>query len=253
MNTNELIKVAAEAGKIILENGGETYRVEETIYRICCAYGEKSAESFVTPTGIVISITTSTNSMSIVKRIKNRTLDLEKIQKVNNLSRKVSCQWMSLEEFKEELDKINSTPRYSSITSLFFASLAASFFTLLFGGNVKDAIASFFIGALIHKTSSILGKYNVNSFFVNIFGGFIAALTAALSIYLKIGSNMDKITIGSIMLLVPGLAITNAIRDTIAGDLVSGISRAIEAFLVAIGIAIGTGLVIKVLFNLGGI
>ncbi|WP_138206304.1 threonine/serine ThrE exporter family protein [Haloimpatiens lingqiaonensis] len=253
MNANELIKVAAEAGKIILENGGETYRVEETIFRICSAYGEKSAESFVTPTGIVISISTNNKNLSVVKRIKNRTVNLEKIQRVNDLSRKVCCNWMPLDEFKYELKKINNTPRYSGKTSIFFASLAASFFTLLFGGNMRDSIAAFLVGALIYKTSNILGKYNVNSFFVNILGGFMAALIAYIMVLFGIGSNIDKITIGSIMLLVPGLSITNAVRDTIAGDLVSGISRAIEAFLVAIGIAIGSGIVVKIIFNFGGI
>lgn len=253
MNTNELIKVAAEAGKIILENGGETYRVEETISRICSSYGQNSVESFVTPTGIVVSISTDNNSFSVVKSIKNRKIDLEKIQQVNNLSRKVSSKWMSLDDFKNELQKINNTSRYSPKVSLFFASLGASFFTLLFGGNIKDGIVAFFIGTLIQKTSSVLGKYNVNSFFVNIIGGAIAALIAALAVYLKLGNNMDKITIGSIMLLVPGLTITNAIRDTIAGDLVSGISRALEAFLVAVGIAIGTGLIMKIILDFGGI
>ncbi|WP_035290863.1 threonine/serine exporter family protein [Clostridium sp. KNHs214] len=253
MNANELIQIASEAGKIILENGGETYRVEETIFRICSAYGEKSAESFVTPTGIVISISTNNKNLSVVKRIKNRTVNLEKIQRVNELSRKVSCDWMPLDEFKQELKKINNTPRYSVKTSLLFVSLSSSFFTLLLGGNIKDSIAAFLVGALIYKTSNILSKYNVNSFFVNILGGFIAALTAYITVFFNIGSNIDKITIGSIMMLVPGLAITNAVRDTIAGDLVSGISRAIEAFLVAIGIAIGSGVIVKIILNFGGI
>ncbi|WP_373898558.1 threonine/serine exporter family protein [Haloimpatiens sp. FM7315] len=253
MNTNELIKVAAEAGKIILENGGETYRVEETISRICKAYGEKSIESFVTPTGIVLSISTATKNLSIVKRIKSRTVDLEKINRVNDLSRKVCANWIPLDQLREELRKINDTPRYKESTSLLFASLAASSFTLLFGGNIMDAIPSFFIGFLIYKVSSILNRLNVNPFFVNIIGGTISAAVAAISTFIGIGSNMDKIIIGSIMLLVPGLAITNAIRDTIAGDLVSGITRAVEAFLVAVGIAVGTGIVLKFLYKFGGI
>ena len=112
MNTNELLQIAADAGKIMLENGAETYRVEETIMRICTAYGEPNTESFVTPTGIITSIQCYNNrTISITKRITKRTVNLEKIKRINDLSRSISHNWMSLEDFKYELSKCSVTAR----------------------------------------------------------------------------------------------------------------------------------------------
>ncbi|MBL4935132.1 threonine/serine exporter family protein [Clostridium sp. YIM B02515] len=255
MHNNKVIHLAAYAGKIILENGGETYRVEETIIRICDAYGLKDAESYVTPTGIMISaVDTTGNTISLIKRIKSRTVNLEKISYVNDLSRSIKQKNLSIDIVKDELNKINNLSRYGLKTTLFFSSISAGFFTLLFGGNIYDFIISFFIGMIIKYISIKLSRININEFFINVLGGAIAALIALIAVELNLANNVDKIIIGSIMLLVPGLAITNAIRDTIAGDLVSGISRALEAFLIAVAIAVGSGIILKLWVNyFGGI
>jgi uncharacterized membrane protein YjjP (DUF1212 family) len=146
MDTNRIIHLAAEAGKIILENGGETYRVEETIIRICSAYGLLNADSYVTPTGIIISAETSDGQIiSLVKRVKTRTVDLEKISRVNDLSRNIKSKSLSVEYVQNELKRIVNSERYGVKLTLFFSAIAASFFTLLFGGNIYDFISSFFI------------------------------------------------------------------------------------------------------------
>ncbi len=246
MDMNKIIHIATEAGKIILENGGETYRVEETIVRICNAYNIDDAESFVTPTGIMVSATDNYgNTISLVKRVKSRTVDLEKISKVNDLSRNIKTKGLTSDQVIVELKKIDGIERYDNLTTVFFSSLAAASFTLIFGGNIKDFLVSFFVGGTIKYMTVFASKLNINDFFVNILGGMIAAFLAIVSINLGLADNMDKVIIGSIMLLVPGLAITNAIRDTIAGDLVSGIARILEAFLIAVGIAVGSGIVLR--------
>ena len=253
MNTNNIIHLAADAGKIILENGGETYRVEETIIRICNAYGLIHSDSFVTPTGIIISASDSKGQIiSLVKRIKVRTIDLEKISKVNDLSRNIKSNNLSVDFVQKELAIISAAPRYSVKVTLFFSGIAAAFFTLLFGGNIHDFIVSFFIGIIIKSISISLSNIELNEFFINVLGGAVAALLALLAVNIQIAFNVDKIIIGSIMLLVPGLAITNAIRDTIAGDLVAGISRGLEAFLIAVAIAVGSGVTIKLWFSYFG-
>lgn len=247
MSANRIIHLAADAGKIILENGGETYRVEETMSRICNAFGIVLAESFVTPTGIMISVTTDCDqTITIVKRIKSRTVDLEKIAKVNNLSRNIKSQGLTLDQVKVELNTINTTKRYSDKTLILFSCITVSFFTLMFGGDFYDFCISFIVGGLIKILTLALSKVNLNDFFINVLGGALAALLALLSVNFSLATHVDKITIGSIMLLVPGLSITNAIRDTIAGDLLAGISRALEAFLIAVAIAAGSGTIITI-------
>lgn len=255
MNKNDkIVHLAIEAGRIILQNGGETYRVEETMLRICYAFNIKQADSFVTPTGIMLSVTDNEgNTISLVKRINNRTVNLEKISQVNDLSRTVVDKSLSLDSIELRLRAIDSICGYSTSFLIMASALSAGFFTLLFGGSIRDFSVSLIIGTIIKIVSIMLNKIKINEFFINSIGGAIASLIALISVYLGIGQNKDTIIIGSIMLLVPGLIITNAIRDTIAGDLVSGISRAVEACFIAVAIAVGSGIVMKLWFiYLGG-
>ncbi|MGH4119795.1 threonine/serine exporter family protein [Clostridium sp.] len=247
MHIDDIIHVAAEAGQIILENGGETYRVEQTIIMICKSYGIPLTESFVTPTGIMVSITNSENqTISLVKRINTRTFNLRKVSMINSLSREIVLNPLSMEDMRKELAYINTLPAYSQKTTTFFAALSCGSFAILFGGNYKDFLVAFLIGALINTLSGSLDKLDVNGFLKNMLSGALAALIALIATSLNFVGNMDTIIIGSIMILVPGISITNAIRDTIAGDLVSGVSRSIEALFTAMAIAAGTSIVFKI-------
>ncbi|WP_461205144.1 threonine/serine exporter family protein [Clostridium sp. DL1XJH146] len=253
MNNSDIIQVAAFAGKIILENGAETYRVEETISRICMAFGLDEAESFVMPTGIIISIRDKKgDTASIVKRIKERKVNLENVVAVNELSRRICSDEITLEEMKIKLNEIKNQPSYNRWILMFFTGMASAFFTLIFKGTFADFLVAGFIGISLKYFIILLTEIKTNDFFVNIFGGAFIAIIALICVNFNFGDNLDIIIIGSIMPLVPGLLITNAIRDTISGDLVSGISRMAEAIIVAGAIAIGTGLVLKLWIGVFG-
>ena len=246
MDVNKIVLIAAKAGKIILENGGEIYRVEDTIIRLCRAFDVNDADAVVMPTGIFISATDENNkTISLAKRIHTRKVNLDRVSKVNDLSRKISSKQLSIEEVEKELNILENAPGYKRITNILISGFAVASFALLFGGNIQDSIFAFFIGSIINFITSYLLKIKFNDFFINLIGGFVAASLGILLYKINFIQSMDTVIISSIMLLVPGLLITNAIRDTIAGDLVSGISRALEAFFIAIAIAVGTGMAFK--------
>ena len=255
METNRILDLAAEAGKIMLENGAETYRVEETMIRISKAFGIISIDAYATPTAIILSGKNDKNiNISIVKRIISRTFNIDKISAINNLSRIIEKKQLTIEDVEKDLALIKNNPSYSKRIVLLSACFIGAFFTILFGGNFRDFWAAFIIGGLIKSSTFFLSKFRVDYFFINIVGGMEAALFAIISYKLGFAAHYDKVIIGDIMLLVPGLAITNAIRDAMNGDLISGTSRAIEAFFIAVAIAVGTGMIFKIWFGfLGGI
>lgn len=253
MDLNKLLKVSTLAGKIMLESGAETYRVEETISRICIAFGASTADSFVIPTGIIVTVTYNEEVATLVKRITSRGVDLNKIDLVNDLSRKIQTEKMPIDNFNEELISISKCTRYSFLLTLIFSAIAAGCFTIMFGGDIKDFLVATLIGVIIKIVTIIFQKLDINEFFINSVCGGLCAALAAISVKLTLCFHLDKVIIGSIMLLVPGLTITNAIRDTIAGDFLSGITKASEAFLVAVSIAVGTGAILSILINMFGI
>lgn len=245
METGRILHVATYAGQIILENGGETYRVEETISRICQSFGIEVAEGFVTPTGIMASASRSPADVrSVIKRVKHRTVNLDKISRVNELARSNAINPLSVDEFYSRLVTIDQLNPFAPASVMAAAAVAAAAFTLMFGGTPGDALSAFFVGLVTKYLTMAATKLAINDFFINVLGGASVTLFGLVSVFVGIGVNPPLVIIGSLMLLVPGLAITNAIRDTLAGDLVSGVTRGAEAFLIAVSLAAGSGIVI---------
>ncbi len=253
MDMDKILQVSSFAGQIMLQSGAETYRVEETICRICLSFGADGVDSFVTPTGIIVSIYKNNKTYSTLKRVTSRGVDLNKIDLVNNLSRITEKEKINIDSFYKSLKEIERGDRYSTFTTLIFSALTAGSFALIFDGTLKDMFSAAIIGLVIQILSIHLAKLTVNSFFINAICGAVSSAMAILLYNMNIASQVDKTNIGAIMLLVPGLAITNAARDIIAADYLSGITKAAEAFLIAVAIAVGSGSILSFWLNtLGG-
>lgn len=250
MDCNQLARAATKAGMILLESGAETYRVEDTMKRICEAYGADVVDAYATPTLLIISFSIHHELYHNVKRTQIKTVDLSKIDKVNDLSRSILATSMPLEEFYIRLEKIHEEKPYPKGIMIFAAALCTFGFAFFFRGTMRDALCAFVIGALLKICMIELDKIDFNSFFKYLMGGAITTILAILCTKWNLCDSMDTLIISVIMLLVPGLAITNAIRDTVSGDLVSGMARTTEAILIAVAIALGSGLVFA---SLGGI
>ena len=238
----EVLLLAADAARIVLESGAETYRAEETAQAVCSALGGVEAECFATPTGVMLSFYGLDGRIrSIIRRVTSRSMNLEKIARVNELSRELYAGKMDFNEASAELGRIERQGGRSTALSVLSAAMGTGFFTLLFGGRWNDALAAAAIGAVLSRLTRALARRRISDFFTNIVGGAGAAIACLLGARAGLVTNPSIAIVGVIMLLVPGVAITNAIRDIIAGDLVSGVARAADAFISAAAISIGAG------------
>lgn len=253
MDINRLLNFSSNAGKIMLQSGGETYRVEETISRICQAFKVDEVDVFATPTAVMVSVSIQGKIHSVVKRINSRGTDLNKVHNINSLSRRINKEKLSLEDCESELQKLCVDDYYSVNMTLLASGIATSAFALLFGGNFNDIVSSFIIGVIVKLIIMALAKSSLNEFFINSICGAIIAICSLVLLDFGIIKEIDKVIAGSIMLLVPGLSLTNSIREIIEGQLISGLTKAAEVFFVGVAIAVGTGIVLHLYFNLGGI
>ena len=171
---------------------------------------------------------------------------------INSLSREIYQHRPSIDVCEEKLKDICRSNSYSLIKNLFFAGVSTSTFTILFNGGIREFLCAFFIGVFTKLVSTNLEKSNLNDFFINIICGGLVAISSIVCLHFGIIKDLDKLIAGSIMLLVPGLALTNSIRDLLEGQLVSGLTRAAEAFFVGLSAAIGTGSILHIYLRLGG-
>ncbi|HHX03299.1 MAG TPA: threonine/serine exporter family protein [Tissierellia bacterium] len=237
-----LLQFALDAGQLMMESGAETYRVEELIDRICLSVELERVDSFVTPTGIFVSIQQKDESFSLTRRVRQRGIDLHRIEEINSLSREFATGEMSVEDARLRLKEIASLLPFSKHVRYANIALFGAAFALLYKGGLQDALSSAVLSVFLYAFLQSNWLQSTNYFFRPLFGATATAMGAQWLSALFVHMNRDIIIIATIMQLVPGVAITNAIRDSISGDLISGVTRGSEAVFVAIAIALGAGI-----------
>ena len=247
MNYDELINAATDVGYMLLANGAEIYRVEESMQRIFQAYAVVASDIFAIPTCIYVTISTAEGRpVTKIRRLHSRCTNLDKVDRVNDLCRRICRDTPDFKTIYQALRQIDSRPNYSFFEQVLASSLVGFAFTLFYGGNFADAVCAIFCGAAIKVISYQMDRFHANSFFTNIIASGASAFIALLAVHYNVGLNADKIIIGALMNLVPGIAITSFMRDLIAGDLIAGLIRLTESLLVATAIAIGSGVALTV-------
>lgn len=232
------------AGKIMTESGSEVYRVEDTMNRIAENAGQKESVSYVTATGLFMGFRSSNYTQ--LENVTERSINLEKVARVNNLSRKFADKEITIEELNLRLTNINhEAPTYSVPLQIFAAGLVSCTLMYIFGGSWQDFAATFFIGMIGYSVSFFTQAWLSIKFLDDFLAAFIIGFLAYLAVKFHLANNIDNIIIGAVMPLVPGVAITNSFRDILAGNLLSGTARATEAIFVAGSIGIGIAIVFK--------
>lgn len=246
MKLEEVLDTAISVAYHLLENGAEIYRVEQSIVYICEAYGMKEIEAFAIPSSIVVTISDGNQFMTKSKRVVSRGTNLDKVDKLANLSRQICRELPEYDEFKLLIQEVLDRPVYGQTVQCIAHAMVGFSFTLFFGGNYLDGLVSIFVGFFIALLTGLMQKLKANLFFNNILCGFFSAFVANV-LAIKTGLfHEDKIIIGTIMVLVPGLALANSMRDFISSDTMTGVSRVVESLFVAVGIAIGVAFAMKV-------
>lgn len=247
-NLKEILSIALDVGERMLKCGAEVSKVEQAISIICESYGVKYKEVFAMNSLIVATLRDDNDSVTESRRINHREIDLQQLEKLNDLSRKICKDNVSREKV---LSKINECKKKKNGKIIAIGQIfAASSFTLFFGGNISDSIVSAFIALIIYFLNKYSNKNKINGLIINFLNSFVIGVIAIVLTKIGIGNNFDKIIIGNIMLLIPGLSMFISINDIFKGDILSGLGRFTEGIFLALTIAAGVGLS---LLMLGGI
>lgn len=242
MDYDYLLDLVTEFGHNLAMSGAETYRIEDSINRILAAYHVDS-EVFAIPNSLTISIRTAEGkSITRMCRIGFHGNDLDSVEKYSNLSRRICKEVPDPRIASQWLNETSASRiKYKFPVFLLGNILGAAGFALFFGGTLVDMFCAGLCAVLLGITDRFLGKFQTNQFFRTIASAFIMTIVAYITSVLGISHNGDVVIIGTLMILVPGLIFTNAIRDIIYGDTNSGINRIVQVLLIAAAIALGTG------------
>lgn len=239
----EVFELAALAGRIMLESHAESYRVEDTVIHILRTTGLSQTECISYTTGLYITLDDDkldSPPMTMVIRVSKRGNHMNKIYRVNNISRQFTAGKITVAEARDRLEVVDESEYSNSLIDLATVLLVMAFVILL-GGNLWEILISIIPGIIVagaRLTKSYLGMND----FIN--GAFVTMITSiitnALVNFFPIqGLSADIIIIAALMPLYPGTAFMNALRDTLKGDYTSGIARMLDAFVIALSLALG--------------
>lgn len=244
LETEKLLNFSCEMGRQLLQNGAEIYRVEESIRRLLAAYGREQTEVFAIPSCIILNIQEGERNYAKTVRTQTASNNLRRLSDLNALCREICRETPPVEENWSRLQKILEEPCYTRRVSYGAYGLVAFFFTLFWGGSLLDAGVAFFCGLVVKAVLSFMRRVQANEFFTNLTAAFLLALAPLILAEAGTGADEDMIIIGTIMLLVPGIAITNVMRDVLAGDFLTALTRFAEVLIVGVAITVGVAMAI---------
>ena len=248
-----IFRLALFTGELMLKNGAETYRVEDTLLRICHSRGFKHVNVFASPTVVIIS-DERFDGITFMKTIRDRGINLDRISEINSFSREfVSNTDIDVYESITKLKNIEKSHKNNVKVSLTATGLGSAFFALLLGGNFIDFLITFVVSMLALMFYERISRVSEVPFLATLAASAFIASCAIMLTDINFIDAPNMVIVGSIMPLLPGVSLTKSVRDLISGELISGVTRAFEAAVISVSIATGVGAVLQLWVKLGGV
>ena len=253
-DTKKVLSFAVELGDILLRNGAEVYRVEDSVLAILNSFDITDCDVYVLSNGIFASADEVTeHASSMIRHVPMYPMHLSRIAALNSLCREVCAKKISLEDAWVELERCKHISEFNFPVMTIATGIGCGGFAYLYGGTALDALFATIVGIILRFFLNFEATTKHSKTITNVLASMVVSISAILFYLIGLPVHYDKIIIGGIMPLVPGIPLTNSIRDFINSDYLSGSIRLIDALLTAFCIAVGVGIVITIVQLTGGI
>lgn len=239
VSADRLLCFALDIGEGMLKSGGEIHRVEDTLERICRAYGAEHTEIFAIPSLILAAVRMPNGEYSSqIRRIRTIGNDLYRLELWNAVSRRICRETPCPEQVHDMICQAKSKRAYPAWLGYPAAALAAGTFAVFFGGSWRDGCLAALIGLAVFGMDRLPFR-QMNRLAKLVLQSFLSGVLACLSVFVGLGQNVGTIMIGTIMLIIPGLSFGTALRDLLCGDILAGTLKIVQCGLSALLIAAG--------------
>ena len=236
----ERLDLVLDIAEQMVISGAEVARTEYSIRRICKSFGAARTEALSITTSLIVTVYYGEySSVTQTRRVDKFAYNMDRLEKMNALSREICEKKLSVEEGRKRFKELMSEKYYSFYHQILFFMLIAFTFTLFFGGSIKDALTSSAIAVLFKYIDEFAKKIEINKFIPIVTSSLLGGFFAILAVRFEIADSVSMVSIGDVMLLIPGIMLTNSLRDMFGGDTITGGIRFIEAAMIAIMIALG--------------
>ena len=249
--TDVLLDLAVTLGYRLMTSGAEISRTEEAVRRLIAAYGERG-DVFAIPSCLIVTLSPRDGEpVTRMRRIESHGTDVDGIERYYSLARALCAETPPPAGALDSLRAVRDHPRQYRTPVLFAGYwLATAAFAVFFGGTLTDGILAGVLGALTGAFLRLMNRLRVNGFFQTITASFLIAVVSQTLTRFGVIRYADATAIGALMLLVPGMMMTDSMRDIIWGDTLSGINKLVQVILTAAALLLGTGAALRLCYLL---
>lgn len=245
---NQILKTLLDIGEEFIKCGAEVWRAEESLYRMCRAYGFQKVNVWLITTNIQVTVETPEGEIiTQVRYVPNGSYNFDRLDYLNNLSRAVCSKKPSIEELRKMFNEVLDRPQQKRWVRYLAGILSTVGFGVFFNCDLVDLIAVVFATILLIAVGDRLAEIEGNMLTYNAIISFIVELVILICVNMGLGHHSHYITIAIVMLLIGGLGITNGVRDLLNRDIISGSLNIVNAFLGATGIAVGIAMAMLIM------
>ncbi len=249
-NTERLLNAVMDIAEGMMECGAEISRVDGTVKRICAAYGYENTDIFTITSLISATIVEPDGRrVSQSRGIGKYVSDMSRLEALNALSRDICANRPEVSEIEERIKNLGVREYMNILRHILGNCLMAAGFSVFFGGNLRDALASACVAVMVTLAERVYKYRSPNTLVYTAICSIFAGILGIALVKLGLGVNTDKVMIGDIMIFIPGLQMVNSIRDLLSGNTISGTLKLVEVVLTALAIVVGFG---AALFVYGG-
>jgi uncharacterized membrane protein YjjP (DUF1212 family) len=238
---DKVLRTALDLGEHLLINGADVGRVEDTVTRICKAYGTEHVEVFCIASLLQASVRFPDGRYCHqMRRIKSNGNNLARLEELNDISRHLCNHAITLDEASERVKAAKAVLPYRSVFYYIAAVLGSSAFCIFFGGSLRDGLSASVaaIPVMFMERHPIKGSSQMVHTIVE---AFVGGIIANLLVLAGFGQNVNLVCIGVFMLLIPGIKFGFAMQDFVNIDVLAGSAKLVNALMLTVMIVLGLG------------
>lgn len=243
----QVLDLAVLAGRVLLENGAEIFRVQETVKRILDACGLDGHHVYALSNGIIATVEQETGrSCYALRHVPQSSVNLRRIAAVNEVSRQIAREGAlcDVDAMRQRLHECAAIPKAPALLRLLACGTGSACFCYILGGTVADSFVALLAGLVLQLFLLAGARLSLNKYIECILGAAVGTICCRLLFLAGLGTTVDGAIVGVIIPLVPGVVFTTGIRDFFTSDYLSGIIHLVDALLLAVSIAVGVGVVL---------
>lgn len=245
----EITKLCIECGLLLLQHGAESMLVEQLTTRLGIALGANQVDSAISSNSLVLTTIIDGRCLTSTRRIIDRGINMHVVTEVQHAVILVEHHLLDRKQLQKKLAGIKPL-RYPRWLMVVMVALSCACFSSLNGGGWESALITFMASGCAMYIRQVLTSRQINPLINFCITAFVATSVSGLLLKVPYLNVTETIAMAaSVLLLVPGFPLINAVADMFKGHVNTGIARWMMASLLTLATCIGVVLAM-IIWNL---